>query len=499
MKYLLVLLMLTFACGDDDTPTPEPEICTDGVDNDLDGLVDCDDGEDCACLFDASPDARDAGADASDAELPDSATPDACTALPERCNGADDDCDGLTDEDSFGLCSGDLVCTDGSCTCPAERACGGGCVDIQTDPDHCGGCGIECDPGQGCVDGGCCALREEIADVLFVIDDSGSMSEEQANLVSQMPFLLATLTSGDFEGDGRLEFPPITDLHIGVVTTDMGVGTASVPGSCAGSGTRGDDGVLRTMTGGDVEACVGTVFPPFLDFGGDLDALASNFACVGNVGTNGCGFEQQLEAGLKALTPSSSAIRFYGGDTGHGDDANAGFVRDDSVLTIVSLTDEADCSTPNADELFDMSSAVYPTPNLNLRCFDFPEALHPVSRYVDGFAALRPDGRLVFTTVSGVPADLVDADPIDFAAILADERMQERVDPSMPQQLESACDDPELGVAFPARRQVALARDLEARGYTTSVGSICREDLRSVFEGLLRRLSSELVYECVAP
>lgn len=495
MRTLLVILMLAFACGDDDDPIPEAENCTDGIDNDLDGLVDCDDGEDCACLFDASPDARDAG---SDAEPPDAGDPDACTPLPERCNGIDDDCDGSLDEEGFGLCAGDLVCTDGTCSCPAERACGDGCVDIQTDPDHCGGCGIECAPGQGCVDGGCCALREETADVLFVIDNSGSMSQEQANLVSQMPFLLATLTSGDFEGDGRLEFPPITDLHIGVVTTDMGVGAADVPGSCSDSGARGDDGVLRTTSGGDVEACEGT-FPSYLDFGGDLDALASSFACVGNVGTNGCGFEQQLEAGLKALTPSSSPIRFYGGDLGHGSEANAGFARDDSVLAIISLTDEADCSTPNADELFDMSSSVYPSPDLNLRCFNYPEALHPIRRYVDGFSALRPDGRLVFTTVSGVPADLVEGDSIDFDAILDDDRMQERVDLTMPQQLQSACADPELGVAFPARRQVALARDLEARGYTTSVGSICREDLRSVFEGLLRRLSSELVYECVAP
>ncbi len=486
-----LVLVLLLACACTDSHMTGVEVCTDGIDNDDDGLIDCDDGEDCACLFDATPDARDAGFDDPDSDRP------MCTPEPERCNGVDDDCDGLSDENSFGLCGDDLVCEGGACGCPAERSCGGGCVDIDTDPNHCGGCGNACAPGQGCVDGGCCALREETADVLFVIDNSSSMAQEQQNLVSQMPFLLATLTSGDLDGDGRLDFPPVTDLHIGVVTTDMGTGTADVPGSCSLSGPRGDDGVLQTRSGGGVPGCEGD-FPTYLNFGGDLDALASDFACVGNVGTNGCGFEQQLEAGLKALTSGTSAIRFYEGDPGHGDTVNAGFLRDESVLTIVSLTDEADCSVVDTG-LFSVSSTRYSDPRLNLRCSVYPEALHPVSRYVDGFSALRPDGRLVFTTVSGVPSDLVDGDDLDFDAILADPRMVERPSEDMPMELESACEDPELGVAYPARRQVALARDLEARGYTTSVGSICRKDLQSVFVGLLRRLSTELIYECAAP
>ena len=59
------------------------------------------------------------------------------------CNGQDEDCDGFTDED--------IVC------CPAELpfVCDGQCVDLRTDPAHCGECDRACPEGQQCVEGGC--------------------------------------------------------------------------------------------------------------------------------------------------------------------------------------------------------------------------------------------------------------------------------------------------------------------------------------------------------
>ena len=50
------------------------------------------------------------------------------------------------------------------------------------------------------------------------------------------------------------------------------------------------------------------------------------------------GFEQQLEATLKAVTPSTAATRFFGDTTGHADGANAGFRREGAVLAIVFHT-----------------------------------------------------------------------------------------------------------------------------------------------------------------
>lgn len=41
---------------------------------------------------------------------------------------------------------------DGSTCGPraADRCCGGACVDVSSDPDHCGGCGYGCNTGQTC-------------------------------------------------------------------------------------------------------------------------------------------------------------------------------------------------------------------------------------------------------------------------------------------------------------------------------------------------------------
>jgi hypothetical protein len=52
------------------------------------------------------------------------------------------------------------------------------------------------------------------------------------------------------------------------------------------------------------------------------------FQCISNVGTQGCGFEQPLEAMKLALTPA----------------INPGFTRSDAHTAIVILTEEDDCS-----------------------------------------------------------------------------------------------------------------------------------------------------------
>jgi hypothetical protein len=73
---------------------------------------------------------------------------DACVDLesdPQNCGGCGTSC------------SPNQVCSMGLCTdtCGALIDCGGACVDTQTNPDHCGGCDNACANGSACVMGGC--------------------------------------------------------------------------------------------------------------------------------------------------------------------------------------------------------------------------------------------------------------------------------------------------------------------------------------------------------
>src|SRR5579863_2995671 len=96
-----------------------------------------------------------------------------CTASTQTCDGKDDDCDGIVDDEPAAdqWCASQSgpahVCQGGNCVC--ATMCGGQCVDEQTDPNNCGGCGMQCSAvcaGAKCVlptaiavgDGFACAL-----------------------------------------------------------------------------------------------------------------------------------------------------------------------------------------------------------------------------------------------------------------------------------------------------------------------------------------------------
>ncbi len=323
-------------------------------------------------------------------------------------------------------------------------------------------------PPDGGFDSGC-TPRTDRLDLLLVVDDSGSMTEEQVSFALELPRFLNALVTG-VRPDGTTA-EPVTDIHVGVVSTDMGIGGASVI-TC--EDPDGDDGILQTAT--DMSGCP-AMHPPFLAFrGGDTSEFVARASCASSLGTSGCGFEQPLEAMLKALTPSTSPVTFAEG-AGHADGANAGFRRAGAALLVIVLTDEEDCSALDAD-VFNPDSSRYPGADLNLRCFHYPEAVHPVRRYVDGLLALEDHpSRVAFASIVGVPVDLAPAPgtPADFDAILSDARMQEYPDPEVRSRLTPSCNVPGRGLAFPPRRFVELSRDLDARGARTTLLSICQE------------------------
>jgi hypothetical protein len=311
-------------------------------------------------------------------------------------------------------------------------------------------------------------------DLLFVIDDSISMVEEQASLAVEVPRLVYALTMGDLDSDGMVDVPPASTMQVGVISTDMGTGGHAFEG-CA-EPSRGADGVLadRLPESVDVPPLCTRDHPRVTAFdaaaGDDPGRFAHEATCATMLGYEGCNVGQPLEALLKALTPASSTVRFAGDLPGHGDGVNAGFLREDSVLAIVVITDEDDCSL--ADQtLLDPTSSEYTEPR-EIRCALHPEALHPVERYL---ALALPGQRVVFVLFAGVPVDLIF--PVtDYGAILADERMTIRVESGSTTRLAAACNVPGRGVAAPARRLVTFARQLADRGAHALVGSICQTD-----------------------
>ncbi len=407
-------------------------------------------------------------------------------------------------------CPTGQLCVSSSCT--ASSADGGGPRDGGGAPDTGG------DVHDGGIDApfvrdaGPPARTDEI-DLLLMIDNSNSMTEEQGSVVGEVPRIVQILTSGHDPTGVIPDFTPARSLHIGIVDSDMGLGTTTGIATC--NPGLGDDGLMQIRARHPGTGCMadyssiyaGNIFQFVFGTGRTPVQFATDVACVATLGTNGCGFEFELESPLKAisLTPTATGESpvawtqagyrppvFYGSTFGHGDDpaTNGGFLRPDSVLAVVTINDEDDCSTPNPG-IFSVDDPTYNTVNLNLRCHTFADQLFPVQRYADGFLGLRAHpSRLVYAAITGVPPAVAGMDP---AVILADPNMTERVNPAMTNQLLPACVSPGgRGVAYPAIRMTQLAQLLNASGATTTVQSICNTDFGPAFDVIIDALARSL-------
>ncbi len=152
-----------------------------------------------------------------------------------------------------------------------------------------------------------------VVDLLFVIDNSGSMLDEQEQLIASFDGFVAGIQEYLDEAN---------DYHIGVVTTDA---YALNPGPCRSLGalvTESAAGVCGPWAAGNYISLA--------------DDLASSFTCAGHVGDQGNGDEHQIEAALRAISS----------ELGEPGACNEGFIRDDALLVLVVITDEDDKETP---------------------------------------------------------------------------------------------------------------------------------------------------------
>lgn len=129
-------------------------------------------------------------------------------------------------------------------------------------------------------------------DILWVIDNSSSVSDVQSMLASSLAQWF-----DDQLGSGLLE-----DWHLGVTTTDLG-----------------DDGQLQ----GSVPVITSTTI--------DADWL---FSSAANLGTSGSGIEQPFHSAYRALHPDNALSG-----------PNQGFLRPSATLALIFVCDEAEQSS----------------------------------------------------------------------------------------------------------------------------------------------------------
>jgi hypothetical protein len=192
------------------------------------------------------------------------------------------------------------------------------------------------------------------ADFLFVIDNSGSMADEQANLIASFPGFIATIT----------KTIAAQDYHIMAVPTDDGKGTGlstkctgdscickPAPICCQktcelfGKNCNGFPCDALPITSCDQVYGRGNIYNADgkrCDIAGGrryMQAgqpdLAETFECVANIGTHGSGAEKPALATLEAV---SDPLNGPGG-------CDEGFLRDDAILVVIIITDEEDDNT----------------------------------------------------------------------------------------------------------------------------------------------------------
>jgi hypothetical protein len=250
--------------------------------------------------------------------------------------------------------------------------------------------------GEGATGG---VAQTDKVDLLLVVDNSISMFEKQKLLAAAVPKLVLRLVDPWCVGgsapaapaepghtcptDRHLESEPVTDLHVGVITTSLGAhGSHDVCSAeqNADNVSHGDAAYDYDDKGQLLPLARPTLSLPSWNASGflnwdplhrstptgqdDTNAFIADLVQVmSGVGAHGCGYESTLEAMYRFLVDPEPP-RVIDHDTGTAkttvstDPSNvdtdvleqrAAFLRPDSALVVITLSDEDDCSINDSD------------------------------------------------------------------------------------------------------------------------------------------------------
>jgi len=230
-------------------------------------------------------------------------------------------------------------------------------------------------------------------DLLLVIDNSLSMTDKQSELARRMPQLVKALTNTEIDPKtGKPKYRPVLDLHVGVITSSLGsFGTSAC--SPVVTNKHNDDHshllpregevasggfIVKTDGGEPIPAPCPTpiastplswVFDPASDpkamfSGANTEPMQAAISCVvATTREDGCGYENTWESMRRFLVDpvpyASAAVKCTFGVSGDACGNNkiivsgidkeilaqrAAFLRPDSLLAVVVLSDENDFS-----------------------------------------------------------------------------------------------------------------------------------------------------------
>ncbi len=219
-------------------------------------------------------------------------------------------------------------------------------------------------------------------DLLLVVDNSSSMADKQAVLAGSIRTLLGSLVNppcvddsgslvvqpttptGSCPASSHRRFKPIKSMHLGVIDSSLGAVGADQCGE--NDPTRNNDDkshLLRRSHGASVPTYDGEGFLAWDPAGqlappgeADFDVFVGHaIDLVTGADQNGCGYEMPLESAYRFLVDPAPYTTLQKGDGAIPPvevsgldldllDERAHFLRQSSVVGVVLLTDENDCS-----------------------------------------------------------------------------------------------------------------------------------------------------------
>ena len=237
---------------------------------------------------------------------------------------------------------------------------------------------VEYDKSEEIEDTVAIAINKDV-DILFVIDNSGSMAPKQTRVSANFEAFINVLEAKDVDANYR----------IGITTTDAGNprcpnATYTPEGgnlvlsscldriaqkefqfadndfatSCTDFCTKKDaDITIRPTTTATDDNPAPRKWIERIEGQSNISGVANNveaFQCYGPQGVAGCGFESHLESMYLALAKATS----------DSSKTNYGFLRDAAILAIVIITDEGDCSNnPKTGEIFTSNKIFWNSPD----------------------------------------------------------------------------------------------------------------------------------------